>query len=170
MTRVFRRRKYGRPGDFLHDIRLVLSRRAAVRSLRQVISPSFRERLMLIVTEVHGCRYCSYFHSRQALAGGVSEAELRELLAGTISQDAPAVELPALLYARHWAESDAQPDARSKQQMRDVYGADRAEAIEVVLRLIRVGNLTGNTFDYLLSRLTLGLLGLRKDEASFGMN
>jgi len=78
MTRTFRRREYARPGEFLHDIRVVLSRRALLgRALRQVISPSFRERLMLVVTEVHDCRYCSYFHSRHALAGGVSEAELR---------------------------------------------------------------------------------------------
>jgi hypothetical protein len=28
--------------------------------------PAFRERLMLAVTVVNGCRYCSYFHARQA--------------------------------------------------------------------------------------------------------
>ena len=169
MTRNFRRRKYARPGEFLADIRLLLSGRAMLgRALRQVISPSFRERLMLVVTEVHDCRYCSYFHSRQALAGGVSEAELRELLAGTIPQNVPADELPALLYARHWAEDNARPDARAEKQLMDVYGVDKAEAIEVILRLIRMGNLTGNTADYVLSRLMFGLLGIRKDEASYG--
>ena len=52
----------------------------------------------------------------------------------------------------------------------DVYGVNKAEAIEVILRLIRMGNLTGNTADYVLSRLTFGLLGLRKDEASYGIS
>jgi len=80
----------------------------------------------------------------------------------------PADELPALLYARHWAEDNARPDARAEKQLMDVYGVDKAEAIEVILRLIRMGNLTGNTADYVLSRLMFGLLGIRKDEASYG--
>ena len=124
----------------------------------------------MTVTEVNGCRYCSYYHSRRALTSGVPEAELREMLAGSIPQDTPAAELPALLYARHWAESNAAPDSQAEGRLREVYGEDRSQAIEIILRMIRVGNLLGNTADYWLAVLTFGRLGLRKDEARFAVS
>jgi AhpD family alkylhydroperoxidase len=164
----FRRRKYDRPRELLQDLRRVVSSRVLLRShLRQLIPSSFRERLMMVVTEVNGCRYCSYYHSRLALASGVSEAELRDLLGGTVPPDTPAEELAALLYARQWAEDNAKPDARAEERLREVYGDDKARAIQLVLAIIRVGNLMGNTADYLLFRLTFGSLGLRKDEERF---
>ncbi|MGO8684579.1 MAG: carboxymuconolactone decarboxylase family protein [Thermoleophilia bacterium] len=168
MTERFHRRIYSRPGQFLTDVRFVMARRRLIRrAMRELISFDFRERLMMVVTEVNGCRYCSYYHSRQSLASGISEPELRELLAGSIPQNAPADELPALLYARHWAQTNAQPDRDAEQRLRDVYGEEKAEAIHIVLRMIRIGNLLGNVTDYLLYRLTFGLVGLRQDEARF---
>lgn len=168
-TARFRRRYYARPGPLLRDARALLERRALVRrAMRGYVAPGFRERLMMIVTEVNGCRYCSYYHACESLAAGVPESELRELLAGSIPSDAPADELPALLYARHWAETDARPDPEADRRLTEVYGGEKAEAIRVVLRMIRVGNLLGNSADYLLYRLTLGRFGLRADEARFG--
>lgn len=73
---------------------------------------------------------------------------------------APAEEIPALLYAQHWAESDAQPDPAARQTLIDSYGQEKAEAIEMVLRMIRTGNLAGNTADYILYRLSFGRLGV----------
>jgi hypothetical protein len=35
----------------------------------------------------------------------------------------------------------------------------------MVLRMIRVGNLLGNSADYLLYRLSFGLMGLRENES-----
>ena len=49
----------------------------------------------------------------------------------------------------------------------ETYGEEKAAAIDIVLRMIRVGNLLGNTADYVLYRLTFGLLGLRENEAQF---
>ena len=34
------------------------------------------------------------------------------------------------------------------------------EAIELTLQMIRMGNLSGNTFDYILYRVSLGRLGV----------
>jgi len=72
-----------------------------------------------------------------------------------------------LYYARNWAKSNAQADPQSEQHLREVYGAEKAEAIQIILRMIRVGNLLGNTADYLLFLLSFGLLGLLKDEERF---
>ncbi len=89
--RVFRRRIYRTPAAFLADFRYMIERRASIRrAMRELISPAFRERLMLAVTEVNGCRYCSYYHAREALKSGISGAELAALLAGQIPPDAPA--------------------------------------------------------------------------------
>ncbi len=146
----------------------MLSHRTLIRSaMRELIPVDFRERLMMVVTEVNGCRYCSSYHSRQALTSGVPETELRELLAGSIPQEAPSTELPALYCAQNWAANNAQSDPQSEQHLREVYGAEKAEAIQIILRMIRVGNLLGNTADYWLFLFSFGWLGLRKDEARF---
>jgi hypothetical protein len=36
--------------------------------VRELVSPTFRERLMMVVTEVNGFRYCGSYHSRQDLS------------------------------------------------------------------------------------------------------
>ena len=59
--------------------------------MRELIPAAFRERLMMVVTEVNGCRYCSYFHARAALAAGVSQEELRSLLGGNLPPDLAAI-------------------------------------------------------------------------------
>lgn len=122
------------------------------------ISQAFRERLMLVVTEVNACRYCSYFHARQALVEGLSRGELETLAAGDFDASPPE-ERPALLYAQHWAESDGQPEQAARYQLDVLYGAPTAKAIDLALRVIRIGNLTGNTFDYLLFRVSGGRWG-----------
>ena len=123
-----------------------------------LVSARFRERLMLAVTAVNQCRYCAYFHAQESLRAGLSAEEIRRLQAGSFD-DAPAEELPALLYAQHWAETNGRPDPGARQHILATYGAERTAAIETVLRLIRTGNLLGNTGDWLLFRLSFGRLG-----------
>lgn len=110
---------------------------------------------MLAVTAVEGCRYCSYFHSKLALKGGIPQDEIVKLLSGDI-QDCPEDEIIAILYAQHWAESDARPDPKAVQKLQETYGPEKAEAIHLMLHMIRLGNLLGNTWDYLLFRLSFG--------------
>jgi len=156
----FRRRIYAGPGALIDDLRAMLARRDLIRSTMRddQLDPAFRERLMLVVTGVNGCRYCSYVHAREALAAGLSAEEIAALEAGELGEG-PDEELPALLYAQHWADTDAQPDPDARRRVRDRYGEERLERIEVVLRMIRMGNLMGNTFDYLLYRISFGRWG-----------
>ena len=64
--------------DFLFPVK----NRKRLREINDegLISPDFRERLMLAVTAVNGCRYCSYAHTRAALKGGLSREEISGLL------------------------------------------------------------------------------------------
>jgi len=113
---------------------------------------------MMAVTAVNGCRYCSYFHARQALERGVTPEEIAQLLTGDVA-NCPEEEAVAVLYAQHWAESDAHPDPEAVRRLQQTYGAERTEAIHLMLQMIRLGNLMGNSFDYLLYRISFGKWG-----------
>lgn len=124
----------------------------------EVISPAFRERLMLAVTAVNRCRYCSYAHTKQALIEGISEDEVDALQAGIVEK-CPQEELPALLYAQHWAETQGRTDPESRVRMNELYDRRTFDAIELTLQTIQVGNLLGNTLDYILYRSSFGRFG-----------
>jgi len=112
----------------------------------------FAEKIMLTVTRVNGCRYCSYGHAHAALAVGVTETELQKLLSGEIGAF-PEQEAVALAFAQHYAETCCQPDPAAWQRLVEYYGPAAARDIQAYLRMITFGNLLGNTFDALLSRL-----------------
>jgi len=130
----FHKRTYQGLGEVWEDFRIIIKHRPIIRrAMRELLSPAFRERLMLVVTEVNGCRYCRTFHAKEALQVGITDAELAVLLAGQIPTDAPEEEIPAMIYARYWAESDAQPAPENVQELIEVYGEEKAAAIHVVL-------------------------------------
>lgn len=115
------------------------------------VSRAFAERIMLAVTRVNGCRYCSYAHTRMALRAGIDEAELKHLMDGDL-ESAPADERVALLFAQHYAEQREQIDPLAWQRLVEVYSPDVARDILAHIRMITVANLLGNTFDAWLSR------------------
>jgi AhpD family alkylhydroperoxidase len=155
----YNRRLYKSFGDFVADMRLVMSQRKNIRGMMRGLNPAFRERIFLAVTQVNGCRYCSYYHAQQALLNGVSNEEIRELDDGLLDR-CPQEELTALFYAQHWAESDAHPDKEARLRLVETYGEETTSQIDLALRMIRIGNLTGNLLDYILFRLSFGLINV----------
>lgn len=157
---TFKKRTYQNFREFRKEIGYLFSQRKKIFILMkgEKVSVTFRERLMLAVTAVNGCRYCSYFHAREALKAGLTEEEMTNLLAGVI-KNCPPEEAPALLYAQHWAETGANPDLEAIQKLIETYNSEIAEYINLALRLIRVGNLLGNSFDKILYRISLGHWG-----------
>jgi len=71
----------------------------------------------------------------------------------------PEEEAIALLYAQHWADSNTRPDPEAYMKLEQAYGQQKAKAINLILRIIRVGNLTGNTWDCFLYNISFGRLG-----------
>jgi AhpD family alkylhydroperoxidase len=142
------------PGAFLGDlvdvVRHLPELRVAARDRR--VSRAFAEKIMMVVTQVNGCRYCSYFHTRMALAAGLSDLEIERLLALEIDAF-PMEEAVALAFAQHYAETKGRPDPEAKRRFREHYGPDMYRDILSYIRMIRVGNLAGNTVDAFLSRL-----------------
>lgn len=156
----FKRRTYKNLGELITDVRIIFSKRKDIRTLMQgeLITPAFRERIMLAVTSVNQCRYCSYAHSREALSKGISQEELNELGRGMFAES-PSNEVPALLYAQHWAETNGLPEARLRHKLISTYDEKPVDLMELAMRMIRSGNLLGNTFDYLLNRISFGRWG-----------
>jgi AhpD family alkylhydroperoxidase len=158
-TDKFMKRTYKLGEFFADNYFLAKNIRNISRVTRKKLIPNaFRERLMLSVTSVYGCRYCCWAHTREALKSGVGQEEIAGLLTGSVD-NCPEDEAIALLYAQHWADSDARPDPEAVGRLEEAYGAEKAEAINLILRMIRVGNLTGNTWDRFLYRLSFGRRG-----------
>lgn len=155
----FRRRYYRSIAPLWHDLRQLAARRAQPHA---AVSPALRERLMLVVTSVNQCRYCAVFHSRAAQLSGIIPSEIALLLGGEF-QHVPDFELPALAYARRWAEAAGTPDRSLAAQLVVCYGLELAAGIELVLRAIQIGNLLGNTGDYLLFQISGGRLGRHEE-------
>jgi len=159
-TRKFDRRTYGSPREFFEDIFFATRNMRRSRSLMkgEEMPAAFRERIMLAVTSVYGCRYCSWVHTREALRNRVEQDEISSLLAGSVD-GCPEEEAVALLYAQHWADSDGRPDPEAVRRVEEAYGSEKAQAIEVLLHMIRLGNLAGNTWDRFVHRISFGRLG-----------
>lgn len=156
----FKKRRYRKVGVFWSDLCFVWRQRKKIIGILRgkTIDPGFRERLMLAVTAVNDCRYCSFVHTRQALREGVSREEIAGLYDGHIEQ-LPENEQTALLYAQHWVEMAGAPEEDLKEKLRSEYGEDMADRIETAIRLINWNNLSGNTFDWLLYTVSFGRLG-----------
>ncbi len=155
----FSRRTYASVGAALADLRAIVQQRAQVRRAFALLEPAFRERLMLTVTQVNGCRYCAQAHARMALEGGLEQEEIDALLSGAVNA-CPLDEVTALLYAQHWAETAGNPTLAARAKVRECYGEEKTAAIEMTLRMIQAGNLLGNSFDYVLYRLSGGRWGV----------
>jgi AhpD family alkylhydroperoxidase len=151
----FNKRTYGSIKEIAIDLWFPIRNRKRLKEVmnKGFLPASFRERLMLAVTTVNGCRYCSYFHTKQALKSGITTEEISQLLSGDVA-NCPEEEAVAVLYAQHWAESNAHPDPEAVRKLQQTYGIEKTEAIHLILRMIRLGNLLGNSWDYLLYRIS----------------
>lgn len=146
---------------FGRDLRRAFGNFRSVLALssKSGLSAAFRERIMVTVTGVNRCRHCAYGHEFLAQKAGISKVEIAGLLTQDLA-DSPNDEIPALLFAIHWAETDGLPTEAALSVLEARYGFDVAHQIEVATLLINIGNRIGNTFDYLLVRITRGRFGL----------
>lgn len=113
----------------------------------------FSERILLAVSGVNACSYCSWFHSHMALKNGVDALEVDQLLRQLIPDGCSDEERAALLFAVHYAESNGKPDARQLELLASSYSQRQVSGILGLCSSIYFGNLSGNTFDAFLSRL-----------------
>lgn len=115
------------------------------------LSPELIERIMLAVTEVNGCEMCSYAHAKMALEAGLSNEEIKEMLAGEHSS-IPANEIQAIMFAQHYADSRGKPAEKSWNRIIDIYGQQKARDILGAIRIIMMGNAYGIPWGSFLKR------------------
>jgi AhpD family alkylhydroperoxidase len=104
-----------------------------------VLDPRTRERVILAVTEVNGCRYCAWIHGNWAdfLGDGISRLDADEAV---------------LTYARACADAGKPLDPAPLRE-RGLPAAS-IQAVRATVAQIEVSNLVGNTVDGLIARLT----------------
>ena len=129
-----------------------------VRALvRPKIPRALREKIMLEVTAVNGCRYCQWGHTHLAIVQGVPLEEINEIFGYQNERLAARnkAEAAAILFAQHYAENPGRFDPESIQNLHAFYGDAQVAEILAYVRAITLGNLTGNTIDALLDRFRL---------------
>jgi AhpD family alkylhydroperoxidase len=116
------------------------------------IKDDFIERIMLAVTEVNGCAMCSYAHTKMALEKGMSNDEIQSLLSGDLGK-IPEDELPAIMFAQHYAETRGKPSKKTWDRILETYGREKALGILAATRMIMVGNAFGIVLGSFKNRL-----------------
>ena len=107
---------------------------------------------MLAVTEVNGCQFCSFVHTKLSLKAGMSIEEIRNILAGNLEEiDDKA--LVAVLYGQHYADSKEQPTDESIKTLIDTYGVEKARMVEGITHVITFTNSLGIAMNLLKDRL-----------------
>lgn len=114
---------------------------------------ALREQVMLAVTSVNDCRYCAWAHTGLALANDVDLDELRALLGEDLPDHLDERNATAVLFARHFADSERDPEASSRKALQRHFSEDERREIMAWINGIYFANLAGNTVDALLSRL-----------------
>lgn len=109
------------------------------------------ERIMLAVTEVNKCPMCSYAHTKIALEAGMSAREIENMLQGVLL-DVPKEEMPAILFAQHFADTRGKPSKESLRTLVNIYGLDKARGILGGIRSIMVGNAYGIAWGSFMGR------------------
>ena len=115
------------------------------------VNKAFSERIMLAVTQVNGCRYCYWGHSASALKTGVTQEEIDAIVSSEFGI-LPEEEIPAILFAQHYAEAEGNYDPEAWDKLVEHYTEEGARDVLAYIRVITFGNLWGNTFDAILSR------------------
>lgn len=143
------------PGILFRDLGFLISKSPALlRAARNPdIGHSFTGKIMMVVTAVNGCTYCTWFHAQQAVTSGMSDDEIKDMFDLQFEASASEHELPALLFAQHYAETNRNPTPEMVTRLDEFYGEQTAQDIMLLIRVIFFGNLLGNTFDAFPARL-----------------
>ena len=135
--------------DFSLPYHIVLISRAApafvaLRLMRRhkVLNLKWRERIMLAVTEVNNCVMCSYMHTKIALQAGMSNDEIKNILAGEL-KDVPENEITSVLFAKDYAANKEVIDPAYKTKLEQQYGKAKAHAICYACQMITMTNSMG---------------------------
>jgi AhpD family alkylhydroperoxidase len=125
----------------------------AISLVRPATSRALREKVMLGVTSVNDCRWCSWLHSGIALAHGVDLEELKSLLEPGTFGALDDREGTAVLFAQHFAETLRRPTPAARRALARQFTWWQRTEIMAWIHFIYFANLAGNSADAWLARL-----------------
>jgi AhpD family alkylhydroperoxidase len=127
--------------------------RLLIALIHPATSRALREEVMLGCTSVNACRYCDWVHTRLALKHVVDVTALNQFLGSHDDSLLPHSDAVAVLFSQHVAESRTNASAHSKNRLKQNFSFWQRTEILAYLYAIYFANVSGNTFDALLSRL-----------------
>lgn len=127
---------------FVHNIPQLIRAKRADR-----VSDQFEEKIMLAVTAVNECQYCTRYHTDLARETGMDQETITQILENDVGAAVDDDEQPALRFAQQYAETDENPGRDAWNALRETYDRKTAADILAFARAIYVGNLLGNTYD-----------------------
>lgn len=95
--------------------------------------------------------YIVIMHTKMALEAGMSNEKIQNMLAG-VSDDVPEKEMPAVVFAQHYAETRGYPSKKSWERTVEIYGLREAKGILGVIRIIMFGNTAGVAWGSFVNR------------------
>ena len=151
-NKYFKKRTYGFR-NFFRDVSKFMKKSLLIRKTMKSgrIGEQFRERIMLAVTAVYGCIYCEWAHTKAALSTGCTEDEIVEIMKYDFGSCDPE-EVVALAFAQHYAETEGEPSDEAWDKLIEQYGEQKTKDIILVIQMVTVGNLLGNTVEGFGSR------------------
>ena len=155
MSQIFHKRVY-KARQFFGDFYFILKHsRLIIGAYKSKRVPwSMAEKIMLAVTAVNGCQHCARFHGALAHLSGVEAEEVANLMQMEIGKQVSAYERPALQFAQEYAETERNPSSENIVGFKNFYGDAIADDIMLYIRMILLGNLSGNTFDAFVARIS----------------
>jgi AhpD family alkylhydroperoxidase len=123
-----------------------------VALVRPATSRALREKVMLAVSSVNDCRYCSWVHTELALANGVDLAGLQEVLDHETFGEVASGEATAILFGQHFAATARQPTAEARAALAREFTIYQRAEIMAYIHGIYFLNLSGNSYDAWLAR------------------
>jgi AhpD family alkylhydroperoxidase len=120
---------------------------------KRELDPGFREELMLAVSKLNDCRYCSWGHYEWAHIAGVSEEELAQI-EQMDPTDFDRRKWLAISYVRALVSANfGEVSADLMTEMRANYTDREIEEIALVAKVMDIANRGANTWDSMLSRM-----------------
>jgi AhpD family alkylhydroperoxidase len=120
--------------------------------VKPATSRALREKVILGVTSVNDCRWCSWLHSGIALKHGVNLDELKSMLDSGTFGTVDEREATAILFGQHFAETIRKPTPAARRALAKQFTPWQRQEIMAWIHFIYFSNLAGNSADAWLAR------------------
>ena len=116
------------------------------------ISRKFKEKILLTITAVNKCRYCTMVQTRISQKMGLSRDDIKKIFSFSFNE-LEEDEINAIIFAQHYAENNQKPSKKAVKDLLSSYDIEKVRDILNYIILITYGNLMGNTIESFESRL-----------------